>query len=192
MIGQKLKYQRNKAKLTLKDLSERTGLSIGYLSNIERGLTSPTLENLQLICNAMSIDMLAVINSTISFNPCIKKSERKVMFGNESQIFYQMLTGENMKLRGFCQIIPANYDDEVTTWGHEMDECGVVIEGGLFMEIDGVPYSLEPGDSVYLPAHTVHKFKRTSEGDCIIYWFRDNTQYCRINSGTGGQPPQNG
>lgn len=189
MIGKKLKFQRNQAKLTLKDLSERTGLSIGYLSNIERDLTSPTLDNLQLICNSMSIDMITVISGANSFNPCIRKDERKVMFGTDSRIHYQMLTGENLKLRGFCQILPAGYDDAVTSWGHEMDECGVVIEGVLHLEIDGVPYVLEPGDSVYLLAHTVHKFKRLSEEDCVIYWFRDNTQHCR-SAELDGEPPQ--
>jgi len=144
MIGKKLKFQRNQAKLTLKELSERTGLSIGYLSNIERDLTSPTLDNLQLICNSMSIDMITVISGANSFNPCIRKNERKVMFGTDSRIHYQMLTGENLKLRGFCQILPAGYDDAVTSWGHEMDECAVVIEGTLHIEIDGVPYVLEP------------------------------------------------
>ena len=48
MIGGKIKLIRKSYNITLKELSNRTGLSVSFLSNIERNTASPTLEHLQL------------------------------------------------------------------------------------------------------------------------------------------------
>ena len=45
-VGEKLRNLRKKKGLTLKKLSEKAELSIGYLSNLERDACSPTLENM--------------------------------------------------------------------------------------------------------------------------------------------------
>ena len=39
-LGQKINEIRNAKGMTLKDVSEKTGLSVGFLSQVERGLTS--------------------------------------------------------------------------------------------------------------------------------------------------------
>ena len=62
-IGNRIKYLRKKRNLTLQQLTEITGLSTGYLSNLERNLTSPTLINLQQICEALSINITDLLNS---------------------------------------------------------------------------------------------------------------------------------
>ena len=46
MIGEKLRQHRKRFGYTLQELSKKTNLSVGYLSNIERDAASPTLETL--------------------------------------------------------------------------------------------------------------------------------------------------
>lgn len=179
MVGDKIKDIRKKANVTLKKLSLQTNLSIGYLSNIERNVTSPTLNNLHLICNALNIDTVDLINSSISFDPVIKKKDRKEMYGNNTTLKYEMLTGEGQKLRGFAQIFSKDHTKQEITYGHDIDELGIVIKGSLFMELDGIPYDLYEGDSIYVRAHTLHKFHKTNPDECIVYWVRDNTQNIR-------------
>ena len=146
MIGDKVKDARKKANVTLKKLSEQTNLSIGYLSNIERNVTSPTLENLQLVCNALAVDMVDLINSSVSFNPVIRKNERKEMYGSNTSLRYEMLTGEGQKLRGFAQTFSKEHQNHEVTYGHPIDELGIVIKGSLYMELDGTPYYLNEGE----------------------------------------------
>lgn len=179
MIGDKIKDVRKKTNVTLKKLSQQTNLSIGYLSNIERNVTSPTLANLQLICNALSVDTVDLINSTISFDPVVRHDQRPEMFGNNTTLRYEMLTAEGQRLRGYSQIFSADHENTVVTYGHEIDELGIVIKGSLHMELDGVAYDLEEGDTIYIRARTLHKFHKTNEGECVVYWVRDNTQNMR-------------
>lgn len=57
IIGTKIKKQRLYHKMTLKQLSDATGLSIGYLSQVERGLGTLSLPALENLSNILHIEM---------------------------------------------------------------------------------------------------------------------------------------
>ena len=61
-IGTKVKEMRKKHGLTLTELSEKTELSVGFLSNLERGQTSPTISALHTVCNALDITLNDIIS----------------------------------------------------------------------------------------------------------------------------------
>lgn len=54
-IGRELRAHRRKQEITVAELSNRTGLSIGMLSKIENGNTSPSLTTLQTLANALRV-----------------------------------------------------------------------------------------------------------------------------------------
>ena len=56
-IGNKIKELRTNKKMTLRELSEGTGLSIGFLSQLERGLTSIATDSLMKIAEALDVDL---------------------------------------------------------------------------------------------------------------------------------------
>ena len=56
-FGQILRAKRQNQKMTLKQLSEKTGLSIGLLSEIERDLAQPSMSSLKKIVRAMDLNM---------------------------------------------------------------------------------------------------------------------------------------
>lgn len=65
-IGSKLKKLRNENKLTLKDLAEKTELSISFLSDIENGRRMPRIENLNKIAEALNVDSSTLLGGTES------------------------------------------------------------------------------------------------------------------------------
>ena len=56
-IGKEVRAFRQNQRITVKELSEQTGLSVGMLSKIENGVTSPSLTTLQLLANALSVPL---------------------------------------------------------------------------------------------------------------------------------------
>ena len=59
MLGENIKKIRLSKALTIKDLADSTGLTVGYLSNLERGeKTNPSYEVIQKIANALSVPMV--------------------------------------------------------------------------------------------------------------------------------------
>ena len=58
MFDNKLRYHRKKQKLTLKELSEKTGISVGYLSHIENGSrTNPSMKTMYKITQALQVSI---------------------------------------------------------------------------------------------------------------------------------------
>lgn len=76
-LGEKIKAIRKKLGYTLQELSEKTELSIGFLSNIERDLNSPSISNLQQICQALNVNLMEILDNTLNLSPVTKKEERE-------------------------------------------------------------------------------------------------------------------
>jgi transcriptional regulator with XRE-family HTH domain len=57
-LHERLKELRTERQLTLKELAERTELSVSYLSDIERGRTVPTLATLETLANALAVTVI--------------------------------------------------------------------------------------------------------------------------------------
>ena len=63
-IGQRIRARRQRAQWKLKDLAEKTGLSIPYLSDLERDQGNPTVETLRAIAAALDCDLTDLIGET--------------------------------------------------------------------------------------------------------------------------------
>ncbi len=64
-LGSRMRAHRQRLRLTLKDLAEKTGLSVPYLSDLERGTgTNPTLEKLEAIALALGCPVAALLGAT--------------------------------------------------------------------------------------------------------------------------------
>ncbi|BDF69643.1 DNA-binding protein [Oscillospiraceae bacterium] len=180
MIGKKIKYYRKQVNLTLQEIANRTGLSLGYLSNLERDLTSPTFDNLCNICAAMSISVVDLIMNTVSHQVCVRKSERKSIYALDYRTKYEYTTDENLDMQGMCLTLSADYNGTEVSWGHDTDEYGLVAKGALAFEVNGETYVLEEGDAIYIKAGTPHKWSKIGDGECISYWTKLN--YIKVAS----------
>ena len=61
VIGEELRRRRNEQSLTLRDVSRDAQVSLGYLSEVERGQKEASSELLNSICQALDLSLLAVM-----------------------------------------------------------------------------------------------------------------------------------
>lgn len=64
LIGKRIQDERKKAKITQEELAERIDVSIGYVSQIERGFTKVNLNMLSKICTELNCDIAYIITGT--------------------------------------------------------------------------------------------------------------------------------
>ncbi len=173
LIGKQVKYIRKKEKKTLKILSAETGLSVGYLSNLERNIISPTIDQLQKICAALNVNITNIMNeNVISENPVIRSNERPLVFNNDEPAKYELLSqGKTNDIEGICITMQVGADYEKTSWGHSYDELGFVVKGTLSVELLDAEYILKPGDSIYIKKNSLHTFRNAGKCECISCWF---------------------
>lgn len=64
LIGKRIQKERKKAKITQEELAERIDVSVGYVSQIERGFTKVNLNMLSQICTELNCDIAYIITGT--------------------------------------------------------------------------------------------------------------------------------
>lgn len=172
IIGKKIRYIRKKEKKTLKQLSGETGLSLGYLSNLERSVISPTIDQLQKICSALKINITEVLSeSQIIESPVVRVGERKLLYTEDNKVKYELLSHEDNGVEGICITMQEGADYEKSSWGHGYDELGIVMEGKLSVELLENEYILNKGDTIYIKKNTLHTFRNAGKNVCISCWF---------------------
>ncbi len=180
MIGKRIRAQRKTENLSLEQVAKRTGLSIGYLSNLERDLTSPTFDNLMLICTAIGVSVVELISSSIEFKPVVKAGQGELLYSRDYHCEARFTTdAQNPQEMTGLRLIATGMEKE-ESHGHDVDELGVIVKGSVMFVLDGEPHVLEEGDAIYVRAHTPHTWWKLSDEDCLMYWTRLTERHIRV------------
>lgn len=162
-IGAKIKQLRKKYGLTQEELANRAELSKGFISQLERDLTSPSINTLIDILECLGTDLPGFFSET--------KNE-KVVFGEED-----IFETENVELgstirwlvttaqKNMMEPILLTLEPKGTTAmedAHEGEEFGYVISGAILLSIGGKQYRLKRGDSFYFAPTAPHSIQNTS------------------------------
>ncbi len=167
-IGRSIQTERRKQKLTLSNLSQLTGLSISYLSLLERNLNSPTVENLNKICSALGINMADLIVQMDMPDDIVVKSNERTVFINQPGYCYETATDGKRTMS--CIIIKLNDDATHYAKPHTSDEIGYVTKGSLIMNVNNVDYELNEGDCIYIERNSTHFYRKNCSGECESVW----------------------
>lgn len=77
-IGSSIRRMRKAQHMTLQQLAEASQFSVGYLSNVERNVTSPTLINLQKICEVLKTSLADLLERNEREKVVIRWKEREI------------------------------------------------------------------------------------------------------------------
>ena len=171
-IGSSIRRLRKSQHITLLELSSQTSLSVGYLSNIERNVNNLTLVNLQKICEALNTSLGDLLERNAEEKVVIRGPEREKTFDEDQTIIETIEFGKDYGSYLYMTIEPDSKFDG-TLWNHHYHEIGTMISGRLDMEIDGIMYHLEPGDTILVRAYSKHCcFNPSKTESSVSYWCR--------------------
>lgn len=161
-IGQKIKDLRLQNKLTLKDISQLTNLSIGFLSQLERGLTDVATDSLANIAQALGVELSYFFTGFRQQHRHILRSYEKEVFRIDSARFiHYHLTSQtegHQLLPRLIEILPLNSAEPVTPYPHEGEEFVYVLEGVVTLFIRNEQQELFPGDSAHYQSSIPHNW----------------------------------
>lgn len=167
-IGSRVQKRRKEQKITLKELSEKTGLSTGFLSQFERGMTSIAIDSLQNISRVLDMDLdcffCAPQKSGHGDGPVVRSYDRTL--GSVNSKYVQFHLSNNSKAAAFLpriyEIWPSSNDDAVRTYVHEGVEFIYVLEGILTLHYKNKVYDMYPEDSAYLDSKVPHNWENNT------------------------------
>lgn len=175
-LGNEIRKLRKAKKMTLMECARRSGLSVGFISQVERGISVPSIKALQDLCLAIGVPIGWFFASDDADGPDANDTvvranrRRRIDYGNlgiVDELLTPSLTGQLELL--YCRFEPgATSGDE--PYCHDGEEAGVVVQGRLEMWIDERKYVLEEGDSFNFKSMQPHRYRNPSDGDTIVIW----------------------
>jgi len=163
-IGRAVRNFRRQKAMTVADLSKQTGLSIGMLSKIENGITSPSLSTLQSLAHALSVPITAFFRRY--------EEKREVMHvkagqavemeraGTRSGHQYNLLGHIGANASGVIVepyiITLTESSDIFPTFQHDGIELLYFLEGEVEYRHGDQTFLMQPGDSLFFDADAPH------------------------------------
>ena len=188
MYGSRIREMRKKRGLTLKEVAEATGYTIGHISQIERDLKSPSLVALRKIAACLNCSEVWLImdDSELSAKSSEegKKSKESYLMRKENRIpmkipeigvSYSIFTPSKLPNAQEAQMTGLIVRLKPNTWVTEKmishgnyDESLLLLKGELELRIDNSTYIIYEGDSFYIPKNCLHNYLNTSDEEATI------------------------
>ena len=192
MYGSRIREMRKRRGLTLKEVAEATGYTIGHISQIERDLKSPSLVALRKIAACLNCSEVWLImdDSELSAKSSEegKKSKESYLMRKENRIpmkipeidvSYSIFTPSKLPNAQEAQMTGLIVRLKPNTWVTEKmishgnyDKSLLLLKGDLELRIDNSTYMIYEGDSFYIPKNCLHNYLNTSneEATIIVYF----------------------
>jgi transcriptional regulator with XRE-family HTH domain len=170
-IGRKIKEIRLNKGMTLKDVSIQTGLSIGFLSGIEKGADLPSIPSLMKIVEALGTNMSHFFMEKEPEKGVVIKEEDKLCLeykDGDHQIYLLTPSMPVRQMELLKMIIHPGCTNSEKPESHQGEETGVVLEGEVVMDLGGDIYQLDKGDSYYINSKIPHIFRNTGDTNTVI------------------------
>lgn len=181
-LGRDLRALRRVQGLTLADLAEASGLSVSFLSKIERGQARPSVTALQAVAEALGVP----VGWFFETDGPVPAEERPfvVRATRRRKLTYSGIAG--MAYMGFeDRLLSANLDGQLALgistydpgggigdglYTHESEEAGLVLRGEIELTLDRQKFLLNTGDSFSLKADIPHKYRNPGDQPAQIVW----------------------
>ena len=159
-IGQFLKIFREKTGKNQSDIANQAGISVSMLSQIERGMVSPSIDTLMMVCSALDLAPSDLFKTLSTERPVRihRKGERLTM--QSGGVGYEQLMtstqGPNQLEMSLLEIEPGS-GTKMSDEGHDGIETGYALTGSAVLTIDQTEYRIEEGDSFYFNSRHPHQ-----------------------------------
>lgn len=169
-IGVKIKQLRLQRGLTQEELAARTELTKGFISQLERDITSPSIATLMDILEALGTSVgpffsdAAEETITYAANDMFVKEEP-----DGSTIRWLVTNAQKNALEPILVTLPA-HTETIHDDPHEGEEFGFVLAGGVTLVLGEQKYRVKKGGSFYFRPTRVHYLINTGKAEARVLW----------------------
>lgn len=169
-IGENLKRLRIANSLTQQELADRCELTKGYISQLERDLTSPSIATLTDILECLGTDLGSFFNEAIDSKIVFKEEDVFVKESNDNyKINWIIPNAQKNKMEPILVELGGNSrtkEDEP----HEGEEFGYVLSGTIMLNYGNQSYKVKKGESFYIKTNKTHFIENTSKNPARVIW----------------------
>lgn len=171
-FGQILQSIRELRAMTREQLAAVTGVSVGLISQLERGLGNPTFETLLKISSGLNVPLPVFFEGIGAENSLVvRKEKRKRLRTSDEDRVYELLSPDlNRSLEMLWIVLKPGVWSESEPYPHRGEECGLVLTGTLIAHIGDEVITLREGDSIYLRSEVPHRYYNPGPEEMVGVW----------------------
>ncbi|WP_109471870.1 helix-turn-helix domain-containing protein [Ornithinimicrobium cavernae] len=163
MIGSRLKRLRTANGMTLRALAERSGLSVTMLSQIERGVTEPSLRSLRTLAGVFGQSVAELFHDDAVPSVHVSRpGARSRIVSPQGRVQYERVSSSNGQLEVLRSTLEPGESSSDEPWAHEAVECVYVLTGELTVVVSEVSYTVGQGEAITIDSRHPHRYLNDS------------------------------
>jgi DNA-binding transcriptional MerR regulator/mannose-6-phosphate isomerase-like protein (cupin superfamily) len=167
-IGPRLRQLRSKRGLSLAEVSKAVGVSVGFLSAVERSHMSASVGTLRKLARFYRTKILDFFDPTESNTALVRPAKRKVLEAGPGVRMELLAWGNKVMEPHLFRIAPESGSGE--SYAHEGEEFLYLLSGQLQIALADEEYSLKRGDSFYFESATPHHWRNPGRSETLVLW----------------------
>jgi DNA-binding transcriptional MerR regulator/quercetin dioxygenase-like cupin family protein len=167
--GQRFRRLRLRRKLSLAQVARATGVSVGFLSALERGQMSCSIGTLRRIARFYKTNIISLFETNGEPQRLVRPGQRKILETSPSVRMELLAWGNTAMEPHLFRVKPGGGSGE--SYAHEGEEFLHVLRGEFELWLhDQAHYHLKAGDSLYFESSTPHRWKNPGRVEAWILW----------------------
>lgn len=171
-IGKKIKHLRIKNGLTQEELADRSELSKGFISQLERDLTSPSITTLVDILECLGTNLKEFFSEDNNEKICFSKNDFFVTNNEELKhdIHWIVPNSQKNKMEPILVNLKSG-GKTVKDNPHEGEEFGYVLSGNIYLNLGNRKIKVKKGECFYFSPKTDHYIENASDSiEAFVLW----------------------
>lgn len=169
-VGDRIRMLRRGKGLTLQQVAKSSGLTAGFLSQMERNLTGVTLTSLVSVSKALGVPLREILSQPMQLEPDTHQGKRQDYSVENVSLHYERLSASfpGSRLNALKIRVPSGYASGFES--HEGEELLFVLSGAIEYTVDRKTYRLGLGDSMHIDSHRLHQIANSGDTSAEILW----------------------
>lgn len=172
-LGADLRALRKSRALTLTDLAEALGRSVGWLSQVERDLSEPSVNDLREIAKCLDVPVSILFGQSAApaqeSGRIVRSNARRTIGSKEAGLVEELLSPD---LTDDFEIVHSTFDPSAVLENSVMrptQEVAYIVSGRLDVEIAGTWFTVNTGDSFRIKGEPF-RWKNPYSGPAVAIW----------------------
>ena len=167
--GQRFRRLRTRRGLSLAQVARATGVSVGFLSALERGQMRSSIATLRRIARFYRTNILSFFEAAEENPRLVRPAQRKILETTPGVRMELLAWGHTAMEPHLFRVQPGGGSGE--PYAHEGEEFLHVLRGDFEIWLNnGEHYRLKPGDSLYFESSTPHRWKNPGRSETWLLW----------------------
>ena len=167
-VGSHLRRLRAKRRLSLAQVARAVGISVGFLSALERSQMTGSVGTLRKLARFYKTNILDFFDATGPSSRQVQPGQRKVLEAGPGVRMELLAWGNTVMEPHLFRVAPEAGSGD--SYAHEGEEFLYVLQGELTITLAKEAYQLKAGDSFYFESATPHHWKNPGRAETWVLW----------------------